>query len=97
MTMNKYGREGGRGIWQVRNNMHVLCTCSVESNIFKLQSTVRNAFYIMSSIHPHIYPVYICTYVYTHILFYIIFHRGLSQEIEYSFPCYTVGPVVYPF
>ena len=30
-------------------------------------------------------------YIYIHILFNIPFH-GLSQDIEYSFLCYTVGP-----
>ena len=31
---------------------------------------------------------YICIYIY----FYILFHYDLSQVIEYSFLCYTVGP-----
>ena len=30
-------------------------------------------------------------------LFHILFHYGLSQYIEYSSLCYTVGHVVYPF
>ena len=30
-------------------------------------------------------------YVYIHILFRILFHYGLSQHIEYSSLCYTVG------
>ena len=29
--------------------------------------------------------------IYVYILFYILFHYGLSQNIEYSFLCYTVG------
>ena len=32
------------------------------------------------------------SYTYIHILFSILFHCGLSQDIEYSFLCYTVGP-----
>ena len=32
------------------------------------------------------------TYTHTHILFHILFHYGLSQDIEYSFQCYAVGP-----
>ena len=31
-------------------------------------------------------------YIYTFILFYILFHYGLSQNIEYSYLRYTVGP-----
>jgi len=32
-------------------------------------------------------------YIYIHIhFFYILFHYGLSQNIEYSSLCYTVGP-----
>ena len=31
------------------------------------------------------------------LLFYILFHYGLSQEVENHFLCFTVGPVVYPF
>ena len=30
--------------------------------------------------------------IHIYILFHIIFHYGLSQDIEYSFLCYTVGP-----
>ena len=30
-------------------------------------------------------------YIYIYILFYILFHYGLSQNIEYSSLCYTVG------
>ena len=33
--------------------------------------------------------------LFTYILFHILFHYGLSQDIEYSSLCYTVGPVVY--
>ena len=36
-------------------------------------------------------------YTYKHSFFYILFYYGLSQDIEYSSLCYTVGPVVYPF
>ena len=38
-----------------------------------------------SVIHTH-------THIYIHILFYILFHYGLSQDIEHSSLCYTVGP-----
>ena len=31
-----------------------------------------------------------CIYIY--IPFHIIFHYGLSQDIEYNFLCYTIGP-----
>ena len=31
-------------------------------------------------------------YTYRYILFHIIFHYGLSQDIDYSSLCYTVGP-----
>ena len=31
-------------------------------------------------------------YRYIYILFHILFHYGLSQDIEYSSLCYTVGP-----
>ena len=30
--------------------------------------------------------------IYMYILFHTLFHYGLSQDIEYSSPCYTVGP-----
>ena len=32
------------------------------------------------------------SYTYIYILFHILFHYGISQEIEYSSLCYTVGP-----
>ena len=32
-------------------------------------------------------------YLYICILFHILFHYGLSQGIEYSSLCYTVGPL----
>ena len=32
------------------------------------------------------------SYPYIYIIFHILFHYGLSQEIEYSSLCYTVGP-----
>ena len=35
--------------------------------------------------------IYIYIYIYTHIL-YILLYYGLSQDIEYSSLCYTVGP-----
>jgi len=30
--------------------------------------------------------------IYTYILFHLLFYYNLSQGIEYSFLCYTVGP-----
>ena len=38
-------------------------------------------------IHTHTH-----THTHTHILFHILFHYGLSQDIDYSSLCYTVGP-----
>ena len=35
--------------------------------------------------------------IHTYILFYILFHCGLSQDIEYSSRCYTLDLMVYPF
>ena len=35
-------------------------------------------------------------HTHTYILFYIFFHYGLSQDIEYSSLCYTVGPCCLP-
>ena len=32
-------------------------------------------------------------YKYIYILFYVLFHYALSQDIEYSSLCYTVGPL----
>ena len=32
--------------------------------------------------------IYVCVYIYT---FFIFFHYSLSQDIEYSSLCYTVG------
>ena len=31
-------------------------------------------------------------YIRIYILFHTLFHYGLSQDIEYSSPCYTIGP-----
>ena len=36
--------------------------------------------------------IYIYIYIHTHIYFQILFHYGLSQDIEYSSLCCTVGP-----
>ena len=40
--------------------------------------------------------IYMCVCIYlhthTHTLFYFLFHHGLSQDIEYSSQCCTVGP-----
>ena len=41
--------------------------------------------------------LWLYTDTHTYILFHILFHYGLSQNIEYSSLCYTVRPVVYPF
>ena len=35
-------------------------------------------------------------YTYRHSSFHILFHYGLSQDIEYSSLCYTVGPCCLP-
>ena len=32
-----------------------------------------------------------CTHTHSNILFHILFHYGVSQDIVYSFLCYTVG------
>ena len=45
----------------------------------------------------YIYVYFVCIYMYIYILFYVLFHCGLSQKIEYSCLCYTVDLVVYPF
>ena len=38
--------------------------------------------------------IYITEYIYIH-SFHILFHYGLSHDIEYGFLCYIVGPVGY--
>ena len=41
--------------------------------------------------------IYVCVCIYIYILFYIIFHYGLSQDIEYI-PCaIQLDLVIYPF
>ena len=47
-----------------------------------------------SVLHTHTCVcVCVCIHTYTYILFKnILSHYGLSQDIEYSFLCYTVGP-----
>ena len=35
--------------------------------------------------------MYMYTYTYTYTHFYVIFHYGLSQDIEYNFLCYAAG------
>ena len=55
---------------------------------------LKNCVYLIYNV------VYYCTvnryiYIYIYIYvqkFHIIFHYGSSQDIEYSFLCYTVGP-----
>ena len=43
--------------------------------------------------HPYIYYIYkICNIYNIYIIFHILYHCGLSQDTEYSFLCYTVGP-----
>ena len=40
----------------------------------------------------YIHTYILCTYIiYINILFYNLFHYGLSQDVEYSSPCYTAG------
>ena len=41
-------------------------------------------------IYVYIY-MYMSTYTYTYTHFYVIFHYGLSQDIEYNFLCYAAG------
>ena len=40
--------------------------------------------------------VCVCVCIYIYILLHVLFHYGLSQDIEYSSLCNTVGLVVYP-
>ena len=40
--------------------------------------------------------MYICIYKDIYILFNILFHYGLSQDIEYSSLCCTVDFIIYP-
>ena len=37
------------------------------------------------------------TQLYINILFHILFQYSLSQDIEHSSLCYTVGPYCFPF
>ena len=47
----------------------------------------------VSHTHTHIYIIYIKYAIYIIcIVFHILYHCGLSQDTEYSFLCYTVGP-----
>ena len=43
-----------------------------------------------SNTHPRVFSGDI--YIYIYILFQTLFHYRLLQDIEYSSPCYTVGP-----
>ena len=62
----------------------------------------RHLFIYVLFFHWHMVDLHCCvhfccttkwfSYTYIHILFSILFHCGLSQDIEYSFLCYTVGP-----
>ena len=45
----------------------------------------------MINIYYVTYTLYVY-YIYIYILFYILFHYGLSQDIDYSSLCYMVGP-----
>ena len=48
-------------------------------------------------LYSKVIQLYINKYKYIYILFYILFHYGLSQDIEYSSLCYTVGPCCLSF
>ena len=57
--------------------------CTADSYLY------MNVYYI----YIHSLFVCVCIYIYTHTFFlYISFHDGLSQDIEYSSLCHTVGP-----
>jgi len=47
--------------------------------------------YIYMNVYIYIYILYLCVYIYIFFLC-ISFHDGLSQDIEYSSLCHTVGP-----
>ena len=55
----------------------------------RVSRVVGRCFTIWATREVH---TYIWVYIYIHILFHILFNYGLSQESEYSFPCYTGGP-----
>ena len=40
----------------------------------------------------YIVYVYVYIYIYVYTCIFFLFHYGLSQDIEYSFLCYTGGP-----
>ena len=44
----------------------------------------------------YIYSIFIHTHTHIYILLQILFHDSLSQDIDYSSLCSTVGPGVYP-
>ena len=80
--------------------MHSLCLtmqCWVEYfNLFLF----KNLFYRSKHIDLHCCANFYFRakwFSYTCLLFHILFHYGLSQNGEYSSPCYAVGPYVYPF
>jgi len=61
-----------------------------------LLSAVQQRGYVMYIyIASLLYSIYICIYTYIYLLFIILFHHGLSQDIEYGSLCYTVGPCCY--
>ena len=46
---------------------------------------------VLISTHSRVTQLYTHTYIYVCVLFHILFHYGLSQDIEYSSMCNTVG------
>ena len=54
-----------------------------------------NYCFMVNDSYTYIY-VYMCvciyTHTYTHIRCHILFHQGVSQDIEYNSLCYRVGP-----
>ena len=58
-----------------RDQAHIFCTSCISSQVLYHYTTWETS----------------VIYTYIHIPFRILFHYGLSQGIEYSFLCYTVG------
>ena len=47
---------------------------------------------LISAVQQNGLVMYTHTHIYIYILFYILFHYGLLQDIEYNSLCSTVGP-----
>ena len=70
---------------------------SMDMSLNKLREIVKDRVAWRAAIHGVRVKYDLATeqrqlYTHTHILFHILFHCGLSQGIEYSSLCYTVGP-----